>query len=321
MKALAALLLLPALIMGTPAAAQDFPNKPIKIVIPFTAGGGVDNIIRAISPALTAELGQPIVVDNKPGGGAQIAVAVLQQAPADGYTLFAAPGGPFALNPHLYKKLSYNPLEDFQGVATFMTAPMVMFTHPSGRINSIDAFRKTLKSGGEIKYSSPGQGTAPHLFGNLLAKSASNPNMLHVPYRGAPPAIQAVLSKEVDMMFDAVPTVIGLTKGGQVLPLAIAAEARHPLYPAVPTLKELGLPQITMDFWVGVVTKKGTPAPVVQRLHAAFEKVLNNPAVFKQFQERGYTRMSLSPEQFNQLIKSELEKYRPIVKESGATIE
>ena len=320
MKAIAALLLIPAaLMLGKPASAQTFPSQPIKIVIPFTAGGGVDNIIRHISPALSAELGQPIVVENKPGGGAQIAVSVLQQAPANGHTLFAAPGGPFALNPHLYQKLSYDPVNDFDAVSTFVTAPMVMFGHPTGRINSVESLRKAL-DGGEVKYSSPGQGTAVHLFGNLLGKAAPKAHFLHVAYRGAPPAIQAVLSKEVDIMFDTVPTVINLVRNKQVVPIAIAAEARHPLFPNTPTLRELGLPQITMDFWVGVVAKKGTPDPIIRRLHAAFEKVMNDPKVFKHFSDGGYTRLSMPPERFDQLIKSELEKYGPIVKDTGATI-
>ena len=319
MKPAVPLLLLPVVMLAGAATAQDFPNKPIKIVIPFTAGGGVDYIIRHISPALSAELGQPIVVDNKPGGGAQIAAAVLQQAPADGHTLFAAPGGSFALNPHLYKKLSYDPIVDFQGIAGLVTAPMVMFSHPAGRIGTIEAFRKQL-DGGEVKYASPGQGTAPHLFGHLLGNAAPKAKFLHVPYRGAPQAIQAVLSKEVDMLFDTVPTVINLVKNDQVHPLAIAANARHPLFPQVPTLKELGLPQITMDFWVGVAAKRGTPPTVVQRLHAAFEKVMSDPAVFKRFQDSGYTRLSMTPQAFDAMIKSELDKYGPIVKETGATI-
>ncbi len=320
MKLPALLLALGPLLAAASAFAQDFPTKPIKIVIPFTAGGGVDTIMRAMGPALSTALGQPIVIDNKPGAGAQIAVSALQQAPADGYTLFAAPGGAFALNPHLYKKLTYNPITDFDAVATLLTTPMVMFAHPANKAGTLEGFRQAM-NGGSIKYASPGLGTAPHLFGSLIGNSAPKAQFLHVPYRGAPQAIQAVLGQEVDVMFDAVPSVIGLSKGGQVRAIAIASDQRHPLYPEVPTLKEAGLPQISMDFWVGVVTRKGTPEPVIRKLHQAFEKVMSDPAVLGQFESRGYTRLSMTPVQFNGLIRSELAKYGPIVRETGATID
>ncbi|GAA0533435.1 MULTISPECIES: tripartite tricarboxylate transporter substrate binding protein [Pigmentiphaga] len=321
MKRILPLLLLPACLWSPSSHAGGYPDRYIKILIPFTAGGAVDNIVRAMSPELSADLGQPIVVENKPGGGAQVAATALLQAPADGYTLLAAPGGVFALNPHLYKQLAYDPRADFEGIATLTTAPMVMFSNPKGRIPHISAFRTALANGDFIKYASPGQGTAPHLFGHMIGAAFPKANLLHVPYRGAPQAIQAVLSQEVDLMFDAVPTVVGLVRNGQVRPLAIAAEHRHPLFPETPTLRELGMPQISMDFWVGVVARKGTPAAVVDRLHAAFQKALDTPAIARMLQDRGYTRLTMSPREFDGLIRSELEKYGPIVKATGATID
>jgi tripartite-type tricarboxylate transporter receptor subunit TctC len=320
MKILAALLLLPAL-LGAQARAADYPSRPIKVVIPFTAGGQTDVVMRILAPKLASELGQPVVIDNKPGGGAQIAASAVIQAPADGYNLFVAPGGAFVLNPSLYKKLSYDPAADFQGVATLLSAPMVMFTNPAGNIGSMAALRKALASGEALNYASPGPGTAPHLFGHVLGTSTPGARLVHVPYRGAPQMNQAIMAKEVDLAFDAVPTVLGMVKNAQVKPLAIAADKRHPMFPDVPTLKEAGLPQITMDYWMGVVVKKGTAAPIVERLHAAFEKAFADPAVMHQFASLGYARLAMTPARFDELVRTELEKYRPIVRESGASID
>lgn len=320
MKRILPLLLISAWMWSFQAHASEFPNRAIKILIPFTAGGAVDTIVRAMGPVLSAELGQPIVVENKPGGGAQVAAVSLLQAPADGHTLLAATGGAFVLNPHLYKDLAYDPRTDFESVAALTSAPMVMFSHPEGNLSSIEAFRKALINGDSIKYASPGQGTAPHLFGHMIGTSAPNADLLHVPYRGAPQAIHAVMSREVDIMFDAVPTVVGLVQNAQARPLAIAADVRHPLFPEIPTLQELGMPQISMDFWAGVVAKKGTPDLIVKQLHSAFQKALNDPAISELLQSRGYTKLMMSPLDFNRFIESEVERYEPIVRATGATI-
>ncbi|MBS0425707.1 MAG: tripartite tricarboxylate transporter substrate binding protein [Proteobacteria bacterium] len=321
MNRLASLLLLPVLAIASAASAGDFPSHALRVLIPFTAGGQTDLVMRVLAPKLQASLGQPVVIENKPGGGAQIAATALLQAPADGYTLFAAPGGAFALNPTLYKNLSYDPVKDFEGVSTLLTSPMVLFTSPTGRVASVDAFKRALAAGEALNYGSPGQGTAPHLFGYVLGKASRNSRFVHVPYRGAPQMNQAVLAKEIDVAFDALPGVLPLAAAGQVRPLAIAADKRDPLFPDVPTLHEVGLPRISMDYWMGVVVKAGTPPKLVERLHAAFEKALADPAVLAQFSRMGYTRLALSPRQFDELIRSDLDKYRPIVRETGATVD
>lgn len=321
MKRIASLLLVPALLCASAVHAADFPSRPVRVVIPFTAGGQTDLVMRIMAPKLAEHLGQPVVIDNKPGGGAQIAATAMLQAPADGHTLFAAPGGAFALNPSLYKKLSYDPVKDFQAVATLLTTPMVLFTSATSRVASIDAFRGAMARGESLSYGSPGQGTAPHLFGFVLGKSNPNARLVHVPYRGAPQMNQAVLAKEIDAVFDAVPGVLPLVATGQVKALAIASESRHPLLPDLPTLQELGLPRISMDYWMGVVTRSGTPPKAIETLHAAFEKALRDPGVLAQFSRMGYARLALPPQQFDELIRTELEKYRPIVRETGASVD
>jgi tripartite-type tricarboxylate transporter receptor subunit TctC len=302
------------------AAAEAYPTKPIRIVIPFPPGGAVDTLIRTITPELTAELGQPIIVDNRPGGGAQIGASVMMSAPPDGYTLFAGEVGAFAINPTLYKKFSYNPVRDFEAVASLVRTPMVMFSNASGRLNSVEAFKNALTSG-DIAYASFGPGTAPHILGHLLSKGNPKVNFTHVPYKGYPPAILGLLAKDVDLLFDGVPGVLNQTKSGKVTALAVAAPQRSPLLPNVPTTAELGQPKMVMDLWVGVVARKGTPDTIIQRLHAAFEKAMSSPAVWKKFSEFGYNRLSMTPEEFNRFIRAEIDKYRPIIVDSGAVVD
>ena len=186
------------------SAAQDaYPSKPIKMVIPFPPGGAVDTLMRTLGPELSTQLGQPIVIENKPGGGAQIGAAAITTAPADGYTVFVAEVGAFGINPTLYKNLQYQPVRDFDGVAMLVRTPMVMYGSPSGKINSLKSLRDAMAVGENINYGSFGPGTAPHILGHLLARGTPKAKFTHVPYKGAPPAFQAIMANEIDLLFDA----------------------------------------------------------------------------------------------------------------------
>ncbi|MFW7344491.1 MAG: Bug family tripartite tricarboxylate transporter substrate binding protein [Pigmentiphaga sp.] len=310
-----------ALVLSANAAASDFPSKPIRVVIPFPPGGVVDTIIRSIGPGLARELGQPVIVDNRPGGGAQIAASAIKQSPADGYTVFAGEMGALAINPTLYKNISYNPATDFEPVAALLKAPLVLYGNPAGKIRSEQTLRSALAGSTDVNYASMGPGTGPHILGHLLSRNNPRARLTHIPYKGAPAATMAVLSNEVDINFDAVPTVLNLYRASKVVPLGIAADKRSPFFPDVPTMAELGQPGVVMDIWVGVEVKRGTPPAVVAKLANAFNKAMDDPGVLSKFTELGYDRFHMSREDFGQFIKTEIDRYRPIIIESGASVE
>lgn len=303
-------------------AQETFPSKPIRVLIPFAAGGAVDTMIRAMSQELQNQLGgQAIVVENKPGGGAQIAAAALMQAPADGYTVMAAEVGTFSVNPTLYPKLSYQPVRDFEGLAMLARTPMVMYGSPKGKVKSLQVLKDALANGTPLTYGSFGFGTAPHLLGHLLAKGSAKPDLTHVPYKGAPPAFQAMMANEIDLLFDGVPGTLNMMRSGHAVPLAIAASKRSEFLPQVPTTAEIGYPALSMDLWIGVVARKGTPPAVASALSAAFEKAITSPAVWKRFADLGFSRDAMTPAQFNAYLKSEIDRFRPIVLDSGASVD
>lgn len=304
------------------AVAQDnYPSKPIKIVIPFPPGGAVDTMIRTMGPQLSAELGQPIVVDNRPGGGAQIGAAAVTGAPADGYTVFVAEVGSYAINPSLYKKLSYQPTRDFDGVAMLANAPMVMYSSSSGKLPNLQALKDAMADGKDLNYGSFGPGTAPHILGHLLASNTPKAHLTHVPYKGAPPAIQAIMANEIDLLFDGMPGMLNMVRSGKGVPLAVGSDKRSEFLPQVPTTAEIGYPAMKMDLWIGASVRKGTPPAIVNRLNAAFEKAMTQPEVWKKFSDFGYSRTPMSPAQFQTFVESEINRYRPTILATGAVVD
>ncbi|MBS0425712.1 MAG: tripartite tricarboxylate transporter substrate binding protein [Proteobacteria bacterium] len=322
MKSLKALLGAVLVVAGVHAMAQTaWPSRPISVVIPFPPGGAVDTLMRTIQPELSTQLGQPVVIENKPGGGAQIGASAVLQKPADGYQVFAGEIGAFAINPSLYKNIAYHPDKDFAGVAMLVRTPMVMYGGANGRMNSLKAFQQVVATPGNVNYGSFGPGTAPHILGHLLSRQVHGAKLTHIAYKGAPPAIQAVLSNEVDLLFDGVSGVLELARSGRAVPLAVANPKRSEYFPNVPTTAELGYPDMVMDLWIGVAVKKGTPQPIIDRLHAAFEKAMAKPEAAKRFADLGYTRNPMTPAQFDQFIKSELDRYRPVIADTGVVVD
>jgi len=315
-----------AVLLGSSAvsvqAQPAYPTKPIRVVIPFPAGGAIDTFMRTISPELSVQLGQPILIFNKPGGGSQIAAADVLSAPADGYTVLVAQTGDFSVNPVLYKTSNYLTSRDFDGVAMLARAPQVMLANAEGKVNSVKSLKETMATqGGSVLYGSFGPGTAPHLLGHLLSKAAPGAKFTHVPYKGFPPAMQAIMTKEIDLLFDAVPGALNMMRTGKVVPLAIADTERNSHLPNVPTTAEIGLPNLVMDFWIGAAVKKGTPRPIVNRLHEALEKAVANPENWKKFSDLGYTRVSMSPEKFDGFVRAESEKMKPVIVDTGVVVD
>lgn len=323
--------LLPKLLLACVAACSagaqaqvqaPYPSKPIRLVVPFPAGGAVDNFARTIQPELSAQLGQPVIIINKPGGGSQIAAADILSSPADGYTVFVAQIGDYTVNPVLYKRSNYLPPRDFDGVSMAVRAPQVMLANATNtKVNSLKTLKDTMAlRGANVLYGSFGSGTAPHLLGHILGRDAVA-QLTHVPYKGFPPAMQALLTNEVDLLFDAVPGAVNMVRGGKVVPLAVADTQRNSHLPNVPTTAEIGFPGLVMDFWIGMSVRKGTPRTLINRLNEAFDKAVGQPDNLKRFTDLGYARVSMTPEQFDTVVRTELEKMKPLIAETGVVVD
>ena len=259
------------------AVAQTWPTRPIKLVVPFPPGGLIDNMARLVAPKLALELGQPIVIDNKPGAGGNLGAAEAARAAADGYTLLMA-SPPLTISPALYSKLPYKP-EQIAPVALLGRVPNVLMVHPSSGINSVaELTARALSKPGQLNYASNGQGTSLHLSAELY-KSQSGAFVTHIPYRGAAAAQTGLMATEVNMMFDNLPSALGLIKGGKLKALAVTTPMRSSALPDVPTMEEAGMKGFQVFSWFGVAAPAGLPAPILQKLEQALERVAKMPEV------------------------------------------
>lgn len=310
--------------LAAPAAGADtdtFPNRPLTFVVPFPAGGITDMIARQLAQQMGNGLGKPVVVENRPGGGGQIAALQVKRADADGHTVFIAATEMFAINPGLYRNFSYDPLKDFKPVTALATSPLVLVVpknSPAASVKELMALSHS-KAGG-VNYASQGIGSIGHLLGGMFADKAGG-RFTHVAYKGSAPALQDVMAGQVDMMFDPVITTSPLIQGGKVKPLAIAAPRRAAQLPEVPTLAELGVPGLDAGVWFGMVVKAGTPDAIVNRLNEEARKALKAPEVVKRFDDQGLQAMPMTPRQFGAFLQSESGRWAPLVKASGAVVE
>jgi tripartite-type tricarboxylate transporter receptor subunit TctC len=318
---LAALLLLATGLQAPrPAAAQanDYPNKPVRVVVAFTAGGTTDILARAVAQKLGEKLKQPFVIDNKPGGGGNIGTEFVVRAPADGYTLIVNSVGPMAVNQTLYKKLPYDPLTDLVPVVQIADVPNVLVVHPDVPAKTLEEFLAYAKANpGKLNYGSTGIGTSSHLSSFMLSKRAGA-ETLHVPYKGAT-ALNDLLGGRVQVMFATIPSVISHIKGGKLRALAVSSPTRSRSLPDVPTVAEKGFPDFSAGSWFGFFAPKGTPPAVVALLNKSVNEVL--PPLEAQMIREGADPIGGSPEQFGTFTRSEYEKWKTIVRESGAVAE
>jgi tripartite-type tricarboxylate transporter receptor subunit TctC len=263
--------------LASTAVAQAWPTRPIKLVVPFPPGGLIDNMARLVAPKLALELGQPIVIDNKPGAGGNLGAAEAARAPADGYTLLMA-SPPLTISPALYSKLPYKP-EQIAPVALLGRVPNVLMVNPSSGINTLADLTALAKSKpGQLNYASNGQGTSLHLSAELY-KSQSGAFVTHIPYRGAAAGLTGLMAGEVNMMFDNLPSALGLINGGKLKALAVTTPQRSSALPGVPTMEEAGMKGYQVFAWFGVAAPAGLPAPVLQKLEQALERVASQPEV------------------------------------------
>ncbi len=251
--------------VGTPAIAQNFPNRAVTMVVPFPAGGITDAVARALASKMGEQLGKPVIVDNRPGGGGQIAAAYVRQQAADGHTLYVGATEMFAINPSLFRNFSYDPLKDFTPVTSLIASPLVLVVPANSSLTSVKeliAQAKSRKDG--LNFASQGMGSIGHLLGETFRGKVGG-KFNHVAYKGSAPALQDVMGGQVDFMFDPVITTAPLVAGKKLKPLAIAADKRSPQMPEVPTLAELGVSGVNAGVWFGAVVKTGTTAVVVER--------------------------------------------------------
>ena len=319
------ILAIAALSLAMPAGqalAQAFPNKPIRVIVPYAPGGATDIMGRVVAQRLGEILGQQVLVDNRPGANTGIGAEAVAKAPADGYTLMFTNDATFVLNPALFATLPYNMARDFVPVATVAYLNLALVVAANLPVNSFAELVAWTKSkSGSISYGSYGVGSQAHLMGEMYKKLYAT-DMVHVPYKGSAPAVADVIGGQVVFTFPAIPTVQGFIKSGRVKVLAISGEKRSPLLPEVPTFIEVGAKDMDIGAWYGFFAPAGTPREVVARLNAAVATMLTNQEfVDKQLAPQGMLPMNLSAEQVASLMRSESERMTRIVRLSGAKVE
>ena len=310
-----------SLLGGTSALAQAYPTKPVTIIVPFAAGGTTDILARIIGQALTAELGQSVVVDNRAGAGGNFGGQAAAKAAPDGHTLFMGTVGTHAINASLYKKMPFDPVKDFAPLTRVANVPNLLVANPAQPYKSVkDLIAYAKANPGKVNFGSSGNGSSIHLSGELF-KSLAKVDMQHVPYKGSAPAVTDLLGNQIDIMFDNMPSAIQHVRSGKLAPLAVTTAKRSPELPNVPTIAEAGVPGYEATSWFGMFAPAGTPAPVLAKLNAAIVKLLAQPDVKKKINEQGAEVYSETPEQFAAFIQAESVKWGKVVKESGASLD
>lgn len=295
------------------ALAQAYPNKTIRLIVPFPAGGGVDFIGRIMAKGLSERMGQQVVVDNRPGANAILGLEILKAAPPDGYTIAAASAGPLTVNPHIYKKLSYDTLNDFTPISNMVNFPLLLVSHPSLPVKNVKELIALAKARpGEITYSSPGSGNSGHLTAALF-DSMAKIRTIHVPYKGTAPAVVAVLSGETQLTWSSIPSILPHVRSGRVRALGVGNKERLKALPEFPTIAE-SLPGYEGYAWGGMIGPANMPKDVVARLNREITAVLNQKDVIESMLSQGTVPTPSSPEEFTAYMKSELKKWGDVVK-------
>lgn len=312
-----ALLPMTLLCAALPAAAQSFPDRPIKLIVPFGAGSAVDTIARAIAAQVAEQTGQGVLVDNRTGANGIIAAEAVAKSPADGYTLFMPNDGIMAANPALYAKLPYDPIKDFAPVTLTSTVPLVLVGNPAFTAKTVPELIALAKAKpGSINYSSTGSGSAQHLAMEFFIEAAGV-KMTHVPYKAMGPALTDVIAGTVPLMFSGMSNVIAFVKDGKLRVYGVSTPKRSMAMPDAPTIAEAGLPGYGYAAWNGIVAPAATPPEVVRKLHSEFAKAIANPALRAKLASLGFDLVGAGPEEFGNLIKTDVARLGKLVRAAG----
>lgn len=309
-----------ALVLAGTVHAQDFPNQPIKLLIPYPPGGSADMLARPLTEKLQAALGQPVVLEYKAGAGGSIATAQLARAKPDGHTILMVLAA-HAINASLYPDLPYDTRKDFTPVSLVATLPLLVAAPkktPANTMQELVSYAKT--NPGTLTFASAGNGNTSHLAAEMF-KSTANINMLHIPYKGSGPAVVALLAGDVSLMFDSISTSLPQVKAGKLKALAVTGAKRSALLPDVPTVAESGFPDFVVNGWYGILAPAKTPQPVVEKLNKAFAAAATDPEIKKQLAGYGYEVVASTPREFGQHIDKELVQWQKIIKEAGVKMQ
>ena len=303
------------------ALAQAYPGKPVRIVVPFPAGGPIDMTTRPLAQKLSEGLGGPVVVDNRGGANGNIGAENVAKSPPDGYSMVVGAGGGFAIGPHLYKKLSFDVFRDFAPVSLFVTLPQLLVVHPQLPVKSVRELVTLAKARpNQLNFGSSGTGSSPHLAMELLKRSAQI-EMVHVPYKGMGPATMDLMGGQLQLTFADMPVLLQQVKGGKLRPLAVGTPRRSPNLPDVQTMTEAGYPKVEAANWYGLFAPAGTPKDIIVRLNAETVKVMNQPDMKSFMQSQGAEAAGSTPEQLGALHKREYDKWGAVIKAIGVTLD
>ena len=304
-----------------PLHAQTFPSRPVRIVVPFPPGGTSDILARSIGQKLAEEWGQPVLTDNRPGAAGNIASENVAKSKPDGYTLYINTVGTHAINPAIYAKLAFDPLNDFTAITNLVNLPSVLLVHPSVPVKNVkELIALAKKRPGELQYSSAGSGAQPHLTAEMF-KTMAGINLLHVPYKGAGPQMIGILSGEVALTFATAPSGVPYVKSGQLRALGVTSGNRIPALPEVPTISEAGVPGYLAVGWNGLIGPAAIPAPLLDKIHAAVVKIVRSPEINARLVDLGAEPALSTPAEFAALMKAEIVKWAKVVKDSGAKLD
>ena len=311
-----ALFLACALLVGHAHAQDAYPSKPLRLILPFPPGGGTDILGRLLADRLAANLGQPVVTENRGGAGGNVGAEAAARSAPDGYTIvLVAPS--LAISPTLYSKLNYDPLKDFAPIGLIASVPNVMITHPSVPAQNLREFIALAKSKpGGMNFGSGGSGTSNHLAGELL-NLAAGIKLVHVPYKGVNLAMNGVLAGEVQLAFIGIPVPAPHIKAGRLRALAVLARERSPILPEVPTAEEAGLGNFDVTTWYGILAPAGTPRPIITRLNAEFGKIMRSPEMKERLATMATDPLTSTPEEFAAYIQREIAKWGDVVRKAG----
>jgi tripartite-type tricarboxylate transporter receptor subunit TctC len=311
--------LLLSVALSASAWGQAYPSKPVKVVIPYPPGSTPDIVGRTASERLQKALGQPFVVENRTGAGGNIGTDAVAKSAPDGYTLLVSINGPVAVNKHLYKNLPYDPDKDLAPISLLASAPQMLVVKPDLPVADFKSFLQHAKRNpGRLSYGSVGGGSASHLTMELL-KSEAGVFIVHIPYRGFPPAVTDMLAGNIDTMFAIIPAVLPHVKAGKMRALAVTAQKRNEMAPEVPSVAELGLPRLESLAWIGLLAPAGVPSEILDRLSAETVRGMRTTEVRELLGRQGFDVVANSPQEFQRWIKAESDKWARVIRLSGAT--